>query len=405
MPMTNYPQGFAAGLTVRGMPLLQTQPGNVYWVGNSILTSTEAEKTVAASDGNPGTFQRPMATLYGALAKCKHGRGDIILVKPGHREEVTGAATTTAVTSGLGTTLAFDKAGVAIIGLGSGLLRPTIVFSTADTANIPVRASNMSIQNFLFINNFADIASNFSGVSASCATSTISGTTLSAGTVTGALYPGMALMGTGVLPGTIVVSQLTGSATATGTYTVNISQTVGSTTITGGQHDFNIEGCEFKDTSSVLNALTIFTGATIANGMNGFRFAGNRISSLGTTAATTAIKTGNFASYGMTIQDNVGVWAALSDTAAMLNGGSGNHTNFLFARNVLNRPSTSSTGGSFVAGTGTAWTGMCVDNKMWHLDATTGIWIGTGTKLGFAENYCGITSAADSSSILNPAAA
>jgi hypothetical protein len=301
--------------------------------------------------------------------------------------------------------LALNVANVAVIGLGSGLFRPTITFSTANTANIPVRASGVSLQNLLFINNFADIASNFSGVSASCATSTISGYTLTAGTVTGTLYPGMALMGTGVLPGTIVMSQLTGTAGATGTYTVNISQTVSSTTITGGQHDFNIENCEFRDTSSVLNALTIFTGATIANGANGFRFAGNSISSLGTTAATTAIKTGNFATYGMTITDNYGVWAVLNDTPAMLNGGSANHTSFLYARNVLNRPNTSSTGGSFIAGTGTTWTGMCVNNHMWQLDNSAGIWIPTGTKLGFSQNYSPITGAADVNGLINPAAA
>jgi hypothetical protein len=52
-------------------------------------------------------------------------------------------------------------AGVAIIGLGAGSLRPTLTFTTATTANIPVTAANMSIQNFLFVANFADIASFF----------------------------------------------------------------------------------------------------------------------------------------------------------------------------------------------------------------------------------------------------
>jgi hypothetical protein len=30
--MTNFPGGFANGLSVRGMPLVQTQTGKVFWV-------------------------------------------------------------------------------------------------------------------------------------------------------------------------------------------------------------------------------------------------------------------------------------------------------------------------------------------------------------------------------------
>lgn len=406
MPMTNFPHGFAAGLSVRGIPLVQSHTGNVFWVGNSLLLGTDNAKTVAASDNNPGTFQRPFATIYGALRHCQHGRGDVVFVKPGHREEVTDAATTATVTGGYGTTLALDKAGVAIVGLGSGLLRPTITFSTANTANIPLRAAGVSLQNLLFINNFAAIASNFTGAAASCASSVISGTTLTAGTITGTLYPGMALMGTGVLPGTIVTRQLTGAAGATGTYTVSVNHATatGSVTITGGEHDFAIENCEFKDTSSILNGVTIFTGAAIANSANGLRFVGNKISSLGTTAATTALKTGNYATDGVTILDNFGNWAVLNDTAAMFAGGNANHLNFNFGGNILNKPNTSSTGGSFVSGTGTGWTGHCYDNYCWQLDGSAGIWIADATKLAFSQNFSPITGAAEKSGLINPAA-
>jgi hypothetical protein len=55
-------------------------------------------------------------------------------------------------------------------------------------------------------------------------------------------------------------------------------------------------------------------------------------------------------------------------------------TNFELGRNVrLERPNTSSTGGSFVSTSGTAWTGHCYDNYMYQLDNTAGIWIATGT--------------------------
>ena len=60
MPFTNYPQGFAAGLSVRGMPLLQTQTGQVFWVNNSIVTSPQQRN---GSDGNRGTFLDPFAKI------------------------------------------------------------------------------------------------------------------------------------------------------------------------------------------------------------------------------------------------------------------------------------------------------------------------------------------------------
>ena len=166
---------------------------------------------------------------------------------------------------------------------------------------------------------------------------------------------------------------------------------------------FAVENCEFKDTSSILNFLTIITGNATANSMDGLYFVDNDISSLGTTAATTAIKLLE-ATYGVKICNNVGVWAVLNDTAAMLDGSSFNHLSFEFGGNVLNRPNTSSTGGSFVAGSGTAWTGTAYGNLMWQLDNSAGIWIPTGTKLGFFENYSPITGAADKSGLINPAA-
>jgi hypothetical protein len=50
----------------------------------------------------------------------------------------------------------------------------------------------------------------------------------------------MVLTGTGVATGTTILSQLTGTAGAAGTYRVNISQTVTSTTITGSGGCFTV---------------------------------------------------------------------------------------------------------------------------------------------------------------------
>lgn len=320
---SSFPQGFKNGLLLRNMPLLQTQPGQVFWVSNS---TTLANSEVAGSNGNAGTFTNPFATIAFAMTMCKANHGDIVMVKSGHAETISSAAI-----------LTLAVAGVAIIGLGAGSARPTLTFTTAATANIPITAANISIQNVLFKANFADITSVF-------------------------------------------------TATTTSTPT-----------------DFNVEGCEFRDGSSALNFISIITGNATANSMDGLRFAGNRISSLGTTTATTAIKVAS-ATDRVSLLDNYGNWAVLNNTAAIFAAGASNVTNFDMGRNVLNRPNTSSTGGSFVSGSGTAWTGHAYDNYMWQLHASAGIWIATGTKLAFSNNFSPITGAADKSGLINPAA-
>lgn len=323
MPITNFPQGFANGLSVRGMPLLQMQPGQVFFVNNSTVLNPQQR---AGSNNNTGTFLQPFATLdYAVNTACTASRGDIVFVGPGHAETISTAAIWTMAT-----------AGVAVIGLGAGSLRPTFTF-TAATANIPVTAANMSIQNCLFVANHADVASVF---------------------------------------------------TATGTST---------------PHDFALENCEFRDTSSILNFLTVMTGNATANSCDGFSMTNCRISSLGTTAATTAVKMSS-ATDRMKLNYNFGNWAVLNDTAAMLAMGANDATNFEFGWNILNKPNTSSTGGSFISSSSTASTGHCHDNLLWQLDATAGIWIPTGTKLAFSNNFSPITGAADKSGLINPAA-
>ena len=396
---TNFPQGFAYGLSVRGMPLTQMQPGQVFYVGNGPVLNPNQK---GGSDSNRGTFLDPFATLnYAINTACVSGRGDIVFVLPGHRESIANA-----------TTLTYNCGGVAVVCLGGGNLRPTFTFTTATTANIPVRAAGCSIQNALFLNNFADIASTFTAISASV-TGTIATSGLPAGSSggymnvtavgSGTLYIGAAVMGTGILPGTTILAQLTGTTGGVGTYQVSVSQTFASGTITTGPHDFAIENCEFRDLSSVLNALTIFTGSASANNYDGLSFTNNVVSSLGTTAATTAIVVST-AGDRVTITGNYGNWAILADTAAMLATGANSILNFKFAGNILSRPNTTSTVGNMISTSGTAWTGQAAYNALWNLDNTAGVWIDTGTKLGFNQNFSPITGAADKSGLINPAA-
>lgn len=400
--LTNFPDGFAYGMSVRGVPLTQMYPGRVFWVNNSQVLAPNAK---AGSDSNRGTFLDPFATLnYAINTACVQGRGDIVFVSPGHAESIPDNAT-----------LAFQCANVAVIGIGVGNFRPRLTFNTATTANIPLRAANMTIQNFLFINNFADIASNITAarfsmtgsVAAGTAPSTVAGVggvmTISAAT-TGTVYPGMTVMGTGVPVGTIVLSQLTGTTGGVGTYQLNNSFTFASGTLTGGAQDFTIDNCEFRDNSSILNALTIFTDNATAQSVAGFSFTRNKISSLGTTAATTAVKLTGATHDRISFVGNVGNWAVLNNTAAMLATGANSMTNFIFDKNEINRPNTSTTSGLAISTSGTAWTGQCNDNRIWGLNNTAQIWIDTGTKLAFNQNYCPITAVADKSGLINPAA-
>ena len=416
MPMTNFPYGFASGLSVRGVPLIQAQPGNALWVDNSPGvsggTGPNPLRSVGGSDNNPGTFTRPLATIQQALTRCSHGNGDIIFVKPGHIETVIGAGTTQPVYDPSGTitvsaqsTLALNTGGVAIIGLGAGANRPEIHFTTAAGANIPVRSAGVSIQNVVFFGGFAAVASCFTAQSASCATSTIVGTTLTTGAVTGTLYPGATLVGTLVIPGTMVLAQLTGTTGGTGTYLVDTYHytSVTSTTITAGPQDFNLEGCEFRDRTSVLNLVTVFTGSATANMTDGFRFANNRVSSLGTTATTTVLKP-TAAADRWVVKNNFIVQAAVNDTASLITGGALALTNLDVGGNVIHRPNTSATGGLLMTSSSTACTGHMYDNYVWSLTATPVI-VATGTKLAFTNNLLNNTGVADKSGLVLPATA
>lgn len=134
MPRSNFPRGFAEGVTIRGVPLIQTNPGQVYWVYNGTALMTGQ---IGGSDGNKGTFDQPFSTLDYAVSRCVADRGDIIFVKPGHAETIATA-----------TALAIDVAGVAVIGLGRGSNRPTFNL-TATTSTITMSANNCVFWNCL----------------------------------------------------------------------------------------------------------------------------------------------------------------------------------------------------------------------------------------------------------------
>ncbi len=317
--------GFSS-VTVRGIPLVQQYPGRVFFVQNS---SALPEGTVPGSDdGNEGTYTRPFATIDHGINNCVAGRGDIIAVMPGYTQTIT-----------LATEIVMDVAGIAIVGLGGGSLRPTITYG-AVAGTIAVTAVNMAIINFLFVNNFADVAANVT---------------------------------------------VTGTATPT---------------------DLAIENCEARDTSNVLNGLSMLLGNATANSLDGLSFLKNHVSSLGTTAATYTISLLEDADR-VSINDNFTVHAVLADKPGLIECASKNLTNLQLDRNIGYRANTTVANGSHVGSPGTSCTGMCQGNRFWHLDTDgdNGVWIKASSDLGFAENYSPNDFLPDRSAPLNPLAA
>jgi hypothetical protein len=87
-------------------------------------------------------------TLGAALAKCVANRGDVIYICPGHTSTITSAG------------LAINVAGVSIIGLGNGNLRP--IFSWANTDSVcTISAANVLIKNILTTNTVDECVSMF----------------------------------------------------------------------------------------------------------------------------------------------------------------------------------------------------------------------------------------------------
>jgi hypothetical protein len=114
--------------------------GNIYYVGSTVT---------GASDSNAGTDPRaPKATLDSAINACTANNGDTILLLPGHTEAVTSTSTN------------LDVAGVTIIGLGSGSMKPVFTFA-ATSSRFNVSAANCTLQNVRLTAAVGDVVTAF----------------------------------------------------------------------------------------------------------------------------------------------------------------------------------------------------------------------------------------------------
>jgi len=122
---------------VSGLPLTL---GDVYYVSSGSGSSANSGKTP----------EQPKATIDQAINLCTASQGDIIVVMPGHAETISGA-----------TSLVMDVAGVHVIGLGRGSLRPTLTYS-ATASIISITAANCTLENLVLVGAKDDIVTGIS---------------------------------------------------------------------------------------------------------------------------------------------------------------------------------------------------------------------------------------------------
>ena len=131
--------GAAASTELLAMLSILLAPSRRYYVCSA-----------TGSSANAGTTQdAPKATIAQALALCAASRGDIIVVLPGHAETIGASG------------LAWNVAGVTILGIGNGTNRPTLTFSTTD-AKVTISANNVTVQNIRCVVSIDDVVQLFS---------------------------------------------------------------------------------------------------------------------------------------------------------------------------------------------------------------------------------------------------
>jgi hypothetical protein len=309
MTIANYPGGFKDGITIRGLPVHQTHPGKVFWVSNS---TTLLYNQKGGSNSNDGSFNAPFSTIANAISNCVAGRGDIIMVKPGHAESITAAAG-----------LVLSKSGIALIGLGAGATRPTITFTTANTASITVTASNVSVSNILFVGGFLNVATCFDIANAQVAND----------------------------------------------FTVE-----------------NCEFRDSSAILNFVKIVKIGTTANIADGLWFVKnrvYGKASTPAAGTTVVVTASDTARVVLTDNIVFHDV----KLDDTPVLFEGGALNHTGLSIGKNIVYRASVSCSGtGHLIGSSSTASTGMVYDNYVKTLDVAAMLIAPTCTKLGFTNN-------------------
>lgn len=136
-PLSNFPNGFRRGVSIGGLPLLNTYSGNVFWVNSQ-------------TGGNRGTRDKPYTTLDAAFGDCTANQGDIIMVMPNHEETITGAGGIT-----------HDVAGVSVIGLGNYNQRPRFLMDAGTAVTYLISAADAFVSNLEFASGHSNVVTCF----------------------------------------------------------------------------------------------------------------------------------------------------------------------------------------------------------------------------------------------------
>lgn len=202
----------------------------------AVKAEIDAMYGVGYPDGNAIVY----TTITAALAACVSGRGDLILVAPGHTEDIAGAAAITV-----------SKTGVRIVGVGAGRARPVLTWKTSTAAQIVVSSANTSFENFVF--NLTGVSAVVAAFSVTAADVTFKNNEFILSTGTNAPVLGILTAATAARL-TIVGNRFIGPATSTDTVTAAIKHEVGI--------DYVIKNNEFKGkmTQAILNATALLGG-------------------------------------------------------------------------------------------------------------------------------------------------
>lgn len=140
MNMSNFPNGFQGGLSVRDLPLVHTHTGKVFYVGDGDTAGNTptVPNRKTPSNSNNGSFLAPFKTLDYAVGQCLADRGDIIVVLPGYVDTLVAADE-----------IDVDVDGVTIMGFGSGDKQPKIQFDNA-AATFAIDADNVTVMGLNF---------------------------------------------------------------------------------------------------------------------------------------------------------------------------------------------------------------------------------------------------------------
>lgn len=128
---------------------VRKQPGGIFTVVDETLTTGDiwwvdsGSATGADSVGAGRNPDKPFLTVDFAINQATANQGDRIYVMPGHAENLTAVDT-----------IDLDKAGIEIIGLGSGNDIPAFSM-TAAAGSLTIDAASATLRNLKFVANFA----------------------------------------------------------------------------------------------------------------------------------------------------------------------------------------------------------------------------------------------------------